>query len=289
MFTFEDIITNDLVYLNIASLNLKKIIEKYEIRNFQDLKDFASSKNDLDTDTYLETMSLLRKADKTLVNLNNGIFLVKVYNWLDNENDVLNNLIIKTDKEVLASFLPCILTSPSGSIKQASLRKVNIYDLKYLSSKITYDGKNALIKLIYGIGQKNIAKIEDKINFYNEQLQRVFKENPDIKENLFFLHQEEKKEIIKDNFKDIIRQLFSLGDKFIFGKVANGPSFAESLIKLYNYYKDYDYNVYKHINKNDLYNYRCILIPLIELITNYTTLEELKSGSITNVLKRFVK
>lgn len=284
MVTFEDITTVDLIYLGGVSLELKEILKNFEIKNFQELKDFTLPENFPNADLYLEALSLLQKAENTMFNINNERWLVKVYNWPGSENDHFQRLVTKTDQEILASFLPYRLTNPSGYINHGYLEKINIYNLKYLASKITFDGKNALIKLIFGIGSKNIAEMIDNVAFYNDQLQRVFKENPETNENLFLINKDEKEKIIKENFEDIVRQLFSLGKNFIFGATySGGPGLAKAIIKAYNIFSKGDFSPKKS------YTYHCVACPLIELLSNYTTLEELKNGPSSLVLKRFVK
>jgi len=280
MYTLEDITTFDLIYFKSIPLEVQELFKKYHITNFQELEDLSLSKNVSNEDIY----KLLDKARNSLLNLNNNRLLVKTYNFPNNDS-LVQKLIDKTDLETSATSLPYNLTSSSGYITHENLRKFNIHEIKYLSSKITVDGTNALIKVAYGIGPKKMPDFIDKIQFYNDQLSRVISSIPNIEtfnENLFTLNEEKKLAIIHNNYEDILKRLFNLSESFIFGHV--NAYLAKRIINDYTFFANY--NGY---TKKSTYTYNCVSLPLLKIIAHYTTLEELEEGPNSLTLRRFIK
>lgn len=278
MYTLEDITTFDLIYLKQISEEARKLFKEKNITNFQELENYYYSGNP-DFKDLIEL--LLKKAHITLDKLNFGKQVV-TYKWPQLE---YSSLISKTDKEVNASLLPYNITSYGGALKQLALKEFTIYEVKYLAGKITIDGKNALLKTLYGIGPKYLPGFIDKINFYNEQLERIIECIPDIASfngNLFTYKRAEKIAIIENNYRQIMIQLFSLSDSFIFGKV------DDDLIKrIIKYYELFRSNPDCFRKKS--YYYYSIALPLLQIIANYTILEELESESLALTLTRFIK
>lgn len=282
MFTLEDITIYDLIYSKSMSYDLIELLKKFKITNFQELESFVSNNRYFYDE---EIGRLLKRAYKCLSHANSGKSLSKVYKWSLYENEHLQNLASKTDFETLGIELPYYITSYGGSLTNANLMELSLFDIKYLASKLSLNGNNAIMSVLYGLGPKRLIDFIDKINFYNEQLDRTIDTIPNIETfngNLFKLNEEEKVAIVKEKFASIFERLFGLSNYFIFGAV--NDELARKIIK--------DYFIFSNdasYSKSDNYVYYHVALPLINVIAHYTTLNELMEGPSDLTLKRFIK
>lgn len=280
MYTLNDITTYDLVFFKKISNELQLLFQKYNITNFQELEWFIQKFPCYYNE---EIARLLARAYNTLARISSKE--IEIFDWNSNKDNHIKELISKTDSEVLGIQLPYNIASSGGVLKGLALKEINISTIKYLSSKITLDGKNALMKVLYGLGPKNFSGFINKIKFYDEQLERVIPTISSIQGfngNLFTFRHEEKVRFVEENFDDIFNTLFGLSDNFIFGRV--NDEYKKAIINSFHiFFNNPDYR-----KKSD-YIYKYMTLVLIRIIANYTTLQELQSGSTKMVLKRFSK
>lgn len=182
--------------------------------------------------------------------------------------------IIKTEEETKCGDLILTnLTSYQGNIKAfQDIKNENITFLRYLLSHTTLNGENAL-KLLYRIGNREIKKALNALNLYEEQVLRQAKETDG---NLFYLDKNKKREIVYEQFEDYIEYFLSHSDEynFIWGNITkttvallNGCLTSRGYIAVSEKIKE----------------------KLINIFTNYITLEELENGVIENhTLDRFM-
>lgn len=252
---------------------------KYNITNYQELKDLIENNSEFDIPFLkkhllyvLTVLSRLneREVEPILYPCNN-------YNGFDYDKDTL----LLTDSSVTGDRL--LFTSPfiDGVFKR-KLDVININDLKLLLTQVgvvqTYgknknNGQNAFVQNYPKFGDEFAMKVQNMINFYEEQVIRQAKETGKLGVNLFDLNKNEKREIVEKNINEIIEYLLDNAEVCVWGplsvtsrNVLNGVLENSKSIRAYN-----------------------AKYGLIDAISDYTTLSEVEEGLVRKrVLDRFI-
>lgn len=135
-------------------------------------------------------------------------------------------------------------------------------------------GKN-IIGNIRSIGATSIPVIIDSLKMYDEQVQRQAELVKDMDCNIFTYDKKLKEEIVEDFYSDIIMYLiYNTKEKTVWGKLSDAQKELYISSAINTTKKDYT-----------------IKNSMIDMISNYTTLEELENvaSGDKKVLNRFIK
>ena len=255
---------------------ISNIINDLNITNFELLKEFLQ--NSQEHPNFNELKELLDQMEMNLdllkkLNIKADIHKIKY------ESDFKENINEKIllDKKVMGSEL--IFDSPFKKMSKTKegITNYNIYQLKEYISHCDTVGTNLLKKELTFINDNDIYKILNAIYLYEKQLDRILREenNLDILDysNLFYLHHNDKKELITSEIKDIADYIGDTATGFIWGKF----NYIELSYILYSAYSVSEHDVLRRD-------------AFINLLTNYTTLGEAEKGLVrTRAIDRFIK
>ncbi len=272
MYTLKDITTYSLIYLKLIPEPEITLLKKYHITNFYELEELLS-KNIPELCTPL-IFELMRLAYKVLKDIKEERVNPKTFTW--NHNQTYLDTIKNTDQNTKGSALFYNVVNSNSGIYEHSLNDFDIYTLKYLTSKIALNGKNAAQACILGIGSKKLIDLAFNIKQYDEQINRVVKSltiPQDI--NLFLYNQEQKRTLVEKYKEELIRYLFSLTNTFTFGYISSRDK--EIILKVLR-------------NQSHSLKYQSFLTTILDFIANYTIISELEAKDSRELtLQRFVK
>lgn len=101
------------------------------------------------------------------------------------------------------------------------IRTFNVDLVKHLASH-TDDRNGILIERYYRFGKAHSLDLVPAINYYDAQVIRQAKEVAgDIPQDLFYINQDERKEIVRENIRDYLRFLFNRSNHFVFGSLTD--------------------------------------------------------------------
>lgn len=253
-------------------IDVNKIVDELiaiGITNYQQLKDYV---NNCNNQKEIEQLSLIlkdveRKKERFIKNQK----IFKIYSFPVHENIRL----IKNDLVNNCSTL--ILNNPMSetrSCEYLDLKKQSIDYVKHAISHVDLSGKNTLCN-ISKMGNSYLDKIYSAIQLYDVQVLRQYEENIDKDvENIFLVNQMEKRKLVLEQYKEIVEYLLENSNyhTFVWGELTPRKQILmeKTLISK---------------SKNALMRTE----NLVNIITNYTTLSELKSDIVkTKTLDRFI-
>ncbi len=212
--------------------------------------------------------------------IKNALITLDEINHLENNNKIYNIIPQIYTPEFLAFQKSCDKTTLANALPMFSLfstdylsielKDYNIYLIKYLLNHYNFKGENALVASLKSLGPKKLLKLLESLNFYQDQVLRLYKENNIINNPIFFHNRQEKLKIINTEITNIVNYLFNY-DNFIWGSLSMRQ-------------KDDIYNAISR-HKNTTHK---ALANLIKILTDYTTLTELNTKT-PQCLNRFIK
>ena len=188
------------------------------------------------------------------------------------------SLLDNTDKCVSCSRLIYgnSIDIPTSLIK-IGIKNMSIFKAKRLLEKIELSRCSIMvqepsIQPYLSLSHKDIIKVKNAINFYEQQVIRQFNEPCGFNDNLFTLNEKEKSSIVEEEYEQIIEYLINNSISCIYGNMTSSKKM--SLICSIDGKGEVNYYI-----KN----------RMIRLIADYTTLGELRQGLVkTKVLDRFI-
>jgi len=134
-------------------------------------------------------------------------------------------------------------------------------------------GENAFVMHFDKITSEDALKIKNAINFYEQQVLRQALETDKKNINLFKLNKKAKDEIVKSELKEIVEYIIDNAYVCVFGELTSSQK-KRMLTALSNPWNSEN---------------KIIINNIIDMISNYTTLKELKTGVIKQkTLDRFI-
>lgn len=186
--------------------------------------------------------------------------------------ELLKEVDSKTPSSVLPFNSPFHLQRAMGH----RLRFYKIDDLKTLLGLYSSCGKIALNSCTSNIGPYKINLIANLINFYDEQVLRIVREQgfTPCKRGLFFVDHDSKVDLVRENLPGMIDVLVDEADEYIWG-----PATDRLKDKLITCASSSDLKASDRHAQYKLVNY----------LANYTTLSELQDDELrTDAVKRFI-
>lgn len=250
---------------------IQRIVEERNIKTIQELVDEMEKSPEINwapiANKLFSTIKYVERSNK------NGkepvIFQAKQYADSSLEHtDTLN------DGDIL------LLTKPTTefNVSLKGLSYLTIDKIKRFLSTTTPNGSNFLMYRMRQIGTSaipsSIPSILNTLDMYSDQVVRQSLLTDSREENLFTYQQKEKKEIVEEKYAEIIAYLIYDTKEFIWGELSDAQrrAYLSSIV-------------------NNRQIDRLIRVRMINNVSNYTTLPELKNVAKGDykVLKRFIK
>lgn len=284
MITLEMISTRELIGRaqykaenDIKFMYIYELLTRNNIRNYQMLLDFLDA-NSLFSDeygvvTYLRNQieKVKKKIDKENSKDNElGVFTFDSYKkyGLDEktiiETDSKNMCDVLIYRNPLYELPPKFILLNGCSIERAK-------DLLGYLTEIKFESEFA--NNYVGFGESFTKKIYDVIKLYEEQVLRQASETDKRGINLFVLNKDDKRELVIEQYDEIIRYLVDVAEELC-------------ICKLTDHHKR---KLLMTITASKEERVIRLRQEMINIFTNYMTLTELKSGVVrTKVLNRFI-
>lgn len=255
---------------------IAKALTHYYIRDYQQLEDLINSGDKLfDIEFFRNWLHLIKK---NIEQANAKGIITTQFSFNVAEKSGVDSKEIKTsDKKTFCRQL--VINNPIlGPSEQISkIRDLRIYDAKFLLSKVVaHDietvGQNSFLATYPTFSCEEIIKLVYAIYFYEQQLVRQSQEQHKAGINLFRLNKTEKVAIISQKIDEIMNYILRHATECVWGPLT--PLQRQRLVSALR-------------TRNNSEN-RLLIERLIQLISNYTTLEEIKSGLKEKTLDRFI-
>lgn len=274
MIKLENVTTDKIIFAGDIStayaVDIKMFLIRNKIEDYQTLKDFLESGKKVVGREFLEgRLQLVEeklKRDNDL-GLEPQIYLTDGYQNVDMKS------IKKTEGKNKGNVL--VFKSPAvcHSGKKGKVTNLTIHNIKHLLSHVTPDkGTNALLGTLSGYGDLAGERLLSSLNFFEQQVTRQARETKEEDRNLFIIDGEEKRVIVEEGISDIIKYIVDNADICIWGELTQVQKrvFLES------------------ISGRNSEKHRIVRKNMIDVISNYTTLSEIKDGVKEKTLERFI-
>lgn len=255
---------------------IAKALKHYYIRDYKQLEHFINSGNEYyDIEFFRNWLNLIKQniayANEKGITTTQFIFNVAEKGGVDLKT------IRTTDRKVFCRQL--VINNPIlGPSEQVSkIRDLRIYDAKLLLGKVVaHDietvGQNAFLATYPTFSCEEVIKLVYAIYFYEQQIVRQSQTTQETGINLFRLNKESKVEIINKNIEFIINYILRNATECVWGPLT--PLQKQRLLS----------TLRKRKNTED----KLLIGRLTQMISNYTTLDEIKSGVKEKTLDRFI-
>lgn len=193
-------------------------------------------------------------------------------------SSVFKKTLRYTDKHTMCDVLLCKTPGIAGYGKFGILKEISVYDAKELLKRVTaHDksstGNNAFVESMRRINIGDAKIVRDAINFYETQVLRQADETKKRGINLFELNKREKEFIVNRQIENIVKYLVENADLCVWGELSSAQK--SRLVTA--------------VASNSGYENKVIRKQIVEIITNYTTLSELKDDVVKQkTLDRFI-
>lgn len=163
----------------------------------------------------------------------------------------------------------------SRSIEEMTISNLTIANIKSDLRSILPDGTNYVLAKYRRFGVDTISRLLESIELYEEQVERQAQLTDSRKCNIFKLDYANKKKIVLAYYRDIVETLLKAENKgLIWGELSDNQRrlYLESLM-------------------SDSMSARTTKSNLVDVVANYTTIDELESFKKGNekVLSRFIR
>jgi len=250
---------------------LEVMLRQNSIEDFQALKDLLESGEKIVLREFLESR-LDEVQERLLVdnraNLEPQIFLTNGYEG----KKVDDKSIEKTEKKTKTTVLvknPAICNIG----KKGRITTLSIHELKHLLSHVTpFRGRNAFLDTYRGYYESDAEKLISALNLFEEQVVRQAQETKREDINLFIMDGSEKRTIVERDLDKVIEYLAESPEIFVWGQLSQAQKRLLS----------------ESISGNNSNRHQIIRKNVGEMVSNYTTLSEIKDGVKIKHLDRFV-
>lgn len=200
-----------------------------------------------------------------------GKYSFKLYGNSSLDLKLLKSSDLQVDSKVL--LLEPLKVYPGRTGMYNNLLKYNnIAEIKRLLRETDCYGTNMLQVDCEGLAEKRIEIIFRAIEFYEEQVIRIVSSHHNLeslKKPIFFVDKYRKELIVREQIKEMAEYIVNSGDNFIFGELRKSKK--QMLLDKVSAGKD-----------------NFTVENFVDIISNYTTLEELEKDAVkTKVLDRF--
>lgn len=259
---------------DITAKTIYDLFVKYDIEDFQKLKDLIhDQKAEFESVSYAlrrelyEVESKLREKNK--LGIEPEIFTFDRYQSSNVDSATLQFTDQANKGDILLYSCPTI----RGGARINRLKPMSIEEVKYLASHLNqYRFANSL-STRQTFSMDTVKRVVECIKFYEEQVLRQAQETEERGINLFLLNKEEKDEIVESQYKEIIEYILDNAEKCIWGNLPNSKKIQ--MLRTINAIRG-------HSILEDRRR-------LVNAISNYTTLGELKQGVVKKrTLDRFI-
>ena len=274
MIKLEHVTTDKIIFAGYIStayaVDIKMFLIRNGIEDYQALKDFLESGKKVVGREFLEERLQLvedkLRRDNDL-GLEPQIFTTNGYQNVDLKS------IKKSEGKNKGNIL--LFKSPAvcHSGKKGKISNLTVHNIKHLLSHVKPDkGTNALLGTLSGYGDLAGERLLLSLNFFEDQITRQARETNEEDRNLFIINQQEKREIVEEGIKGIIEYLVDNSDICIWGELTQ----VQKRVYL------------ESISGRNSEKHRIVRKNMIDVITNYTTLSEIKDGVKEKTLDRFI-
>jgi hypothetical protein len=275
MIKLEHITTDQIVFTSdissIDATNIKMFLIRNNIEDYQALKDYLDSGKKVYGRDFLksklEQVEEQMKKDNDL-GIEPQIFITNGYQGVDKKS------VIKTETKNKAGVL--LFKSPAvcHSSKKSKITNLSVHSVKHLLSHVTPNGgSNALLSTLNEPELVTGEQLLLSLNFFEEQISRQASLNKEPNQNLFIIDSLEKRNIVEQNISDAIKFFINNSKTCIWGELSYAQKRVLTEILL-------GYNSDKHLT---------IRKRMIDVISNYTTFDEIQDGVKEKTLERFIK
>ena len=258
-------------------MNAYLALNRHGIKDYQKLKDMIENgRKEFNNDFLRNALSSVEENIAYANEIGREPILYTCNNY---EGSTVDEKTLKiTDRKTPCSVL--LYKSPAiiSKGKAGALDHVEISQAKDLLGKVVGHtkssvGKNAFAESINRFGDIDAIKLRDAINFYEAQVLRQAEETNKKKINLFMLNKKEKYMLVNDEIRNIVKYLVQNADECVWGEFTQAQK--NRLMNAVTSYSGYDNKVLRE--------------RIIDVISNYTTLSELKDGVVKQkTLDRFI-
>lgn len=262
---------------NVTYQYLYDLLSMHNVTNYQELKEliFGNSKELTGSSVMIELMSKLKRVELLIQSYdlcfkNPDVFTFDNYS----HSDLDSKTISVTDSSNKGDIL--LFSSPflKGGTRKNGIKNLSIEEIKYLLKHVD-DNRlvNNLLSKKRGFGPDINKRVYDSICFYEEQVLRCALETDEREIDLFGIDRSEKREIVESQLKEICEYIVDTGNILVWGELTDNHKkrIITAAMSTRGEYTQRDRDT------------------LINTISNYTTLSELKDGVVKKkVLDRFI-
>lgn len=251
-----------------------ELFVKYEITNYQKLKDLLNSNDPkvkcvsefLNNELYYVEREV-KQAD--LLGLEPEVFTFETYQSANIDDETLK----LTDEENQGNILLYSNPMIRGGARVNVLKYMTIADIKHLASHLSSYSLNNALTYKRNFGIDTVKRVVEMVKFYEQQVLRQAQETEEREINLFMLNKKAKTDIVESEIKDIVEYLVDNAEQCIWGNMS--PSTKLRVLRA----------VFAVRGEQTLDDRR----RLVNAISNYTTLSELEQGVVKKrTLDRFI-
>lgn len=252
------------------------LLSIHNITNYQELKEliFSNSKELLESSVMIELMSELKRVELLIQSYDMCNSIPDVFTFDNYSHSELDDKTINvTDSSNKGDIL--LFSSPflKGGTRKNAIKDLSISEIKYLLGHVNDTNLINLLSSKRSYGDSINRRVYDSICFYEEQVLRCADETSERGIDLFGLDRLEKREIVESELKEICEYIIDTASILVWGELTDNHK-KRIITAAMSTRGDY--------TQRD----RC---TLIDTISNYTTLSELKNGVVKRkVLDRFI-
>lgn len=153
-----------------------------------------------------------------------------------------------------------LLSNPTKefSTTYRSIENLSLEDIKRFLSLTNARGDNFFLYKSRKVGEKRIPRVLEAVNMYSDQVERQA-ELAKKRVNYFTFQQSAKKEIVEEEYDDIIEYLLTNTDELVWGELS-----------------DFQKSIIEGSMKNKKQIDRLVRGRMVDIVTNYTTKPELE-------------
>lgn len=252
------------------------ILTAANVTNYQKLKQLVfSNREELKNSALmLELMTEVKRVEMLVSSYdmcykNPEIFTFDNYSHSDMDRDTIDVTDSNNNGDILLWKSPFLV----GSSRLNQIKNLSIAEIKHLLGYVDERRLENLLSSKRGYGPAINKQVYDSICFYEEQVLRCANETSEREINLFEIDKLEKREIVESEIKDIAEYIVDTGETLIWGDLTDNHKkrIIRAVMATRGEYTQRDRN------------------RLVDTISNYTTLSELKDGVVKKkTLDRFI-
>ena len=263
MLKLENIYVKEIINAS-TDLEVIELIIKNKSESVRDVIDLIKKYPNYNWKNTIEEIMLI---EKKLAMLNDKGIEPIIYKT----NSYSDTRLYETDTMNCADVLPLYSVTNLNPVNFFGVKNKQIRVVKAQLGHTIVSGENYFQVRNNNLGTVKVQKMVDAIKMYEEQIERQSLLTNNKEQNLFTLHSDRKYQIVNENIEVIVLYLLRTAKKELtWGRLSEQMKSELISCAINNTLKD------KQVRNN-----------LVTYISNFTTLEELKSED-ENVFKRFI-